>query len=108
MPSPVTIAAFAALALFVLLLAVLLLRRRPAATYDAGRIAAQLQMLGEQLSALPVIRARLDVDERVRHDISRRIEETQRALDALRLQADSRVRRDEELLTTTRRMRARR
>ena len=76
------------LAAGLLLIGVALLRRRGPANYDAGRMAAHLQSLDTQL----------------RQDITRRMDETQRAVDALRLQADERVRREEELVRATRRI----
>ena len=87
--SAVMPAAIVLLAAGLLLIAIALLRRRgPASTYDAGRMAAHLQSLDTQL----------------RQDITRRMDETHRAIDVLRLQADERVRREEEMLWATRRI----
>ncbi|HWO93776.1 MAG TPA: hypothetical protein VNL92_03340, partial [Dehalococcoidia bacterium] len=94
------IAVVLALALIITLVALLAATRRPASSpsFEAGRIVEQLQSLQAQLAPLPGIRSHLDVDGRLWEEMSRRIEETQRAIDALRLQAEERRRRDEDLV----------
>ncbi len=82
----------------------LLYRLRPARSYEAGRVSAQLELLSDRLAALPALQARLELDTRIWAEVSRRVEDTQRGLDALRLQADGRARREDELLASSRRI----
>lgn len=100
------IAATAGIAGVALIVGAVLARRRPASSFEAGHIVAQLTDLSTQLQALPSMRARLDQESELRRDVARRMEETQRGLDALRLQAEARTRREEELVAATRRIEA--